>query len=83
LLTCETSDLPFMDHDPVDMGRVAAGEKDVCIKPQPGVGLDPVHMDLVVGGMKDGVIKCLRHLDESEVIEILFSDGVWWSVSCV
>jgi hypothetical protein len=73
--------LSFMDLDPVDMGRVAAGEKDVCLKPPPGIALEPVNLDLVVAGMKDGVIKSLRHLAEREVIDILFSDGVWWSVA--
>jgi hypothetical protein len=77
------SNLPFMDLDPVDMGRVIAGEKDTCLKPPPGVRLEPVDLDLVIAGMKSGVIKSLRHLDKSEVIGILFSDGVWWSVSWV
>jgi hypothetical protein len=71
------SDRPF---NPVELGRVAAGIKDAYDKSRLIIDLEPVDMDLVIAGMKDGLIKRRRHLADSEVVCILFSDGVWWSV---
>jgi hypothetical protein len=70
----------FMPFDPIELGRVAAGEKDVSDKFQPGIRLEPIDLELVVAGEKDGVIKSLRHLAEGKIVCILFSDGVWWEV---